>query len=95
MPTPSFVIIADVSGETLNSSAANFRTAVNGVASGTLNTLNGSFGSEVSIILKVTLDVISLERNIQTSTGNEDFFNPYVEKQIINISESGLEHVNL
>lgn len=37
MPTPSSVIIADVAGGTLNSSAANLRTAVNGVASGTLN----------------------------------------------------------
>lgn len=37
MPTPSSVIIAEVAGGTLNSSAANFRTAVNGVFSGTLN----------------------------------------------------------
>lgn len=36
-PTPSFVIIALVAAGTLNSSAANFNTAVNGVASGTLN----------------------------------------------------------
>ncbi|CAN8012575.1 unnamed protein product [Ixodes pacificus] len=48
----------------LTSSAANFSTAVNGVHSGTLSlecqllvtyTLNGSFGSEVSVILNVTL----------------------------------------
>lgn len=34
---PSSVIIADVAGGTLNSSAANFNTAVNGVLSGTLS----------------------------------------------------------
>lgn len=42
MPTPSSVIIADVAGGTLNSSAANFNTAVNGVASGTLKLKFGS-----------------------------------------------------
>lgn len=31
MPIPSSVIIADVAGSTQNSSAANFKTAVNGV----------------------------------------------------------------
>lgn len=31
------MIIAEVAGGTLNSSAANFNTAVKGVASGTLN----------------------------------------------------------
>jgi hypothetical protein len=36
------------------SSAANFKTAVKGASSGTLNTLNGSFGSEVSTTLNVT-----------------------------------------
>ena len=45
-----------VAGGTLNSSAANLRTAVNGVPSGTERTLNGSFGSEVRVILNVTLD---------------------------------------
>lgn len=79
IPIPSSVMIADVVGSTLNSSAANFNTAVNGVFSGTLNlqvnryliwlyyiyiiryihiltyTLNGSLGSEVKVILKVTL----------------------------------------
>lgn len=34
---PSSVIMADVAGGTLNSSAANFNTAVNGVFSGTLS----------------------------------------------------------
>lgn len=53
---PSSVMIALVAAGTLNSSAANFRTAVNGVPSGTLSTLNGSFGSDVRVILKVTLD---------------------------------------
>ena len=48
-------MIADVAGACLNSSAANFSTAVNGVFSGTLSTLNGSFGSEVNTILNVTL----------------------------------------
>ena len=43
---PSSVIIAEVAGGTLNSSAANFKTAVKGVASGTLKTLKGSLGSE-------------------------------------------------
>ena len=59
------------------SSAANFRTAVNGVFSGTLNlrtadqalpnltrnlyTLNGSFGSEVRVILKVTFALLTVD----------------------------------
>jgi len=37
IPIPSSVIIAEVAGGTLNSSAANLSTAVNGVFSGTLN----------------------------------------------------------
>ena len=37
MPMPSSVIMAEVAGGTLNSSAANFRTAVKGVFSGTLS----------------------------------------------------------
>jgi hypothetical protein len=52
---PSFVMIAELSAGTLNSSAANFNTAVNGAASGTLSTLNGNFGSLVKVILKETL----------------------------------------
>merc|ERR1719333_1946799 len=56
MPIPSFVIMALVAGGTLNSSAANLSTAVKGVASGTLRTLKGSLGSEVRVILKVTLE---------------------------------------
>lgn len=39
----------------VTSSAANLSTAVKGACSGTLNTLNGSFGSEVRTTLKVTL----------------------------------------
>lgn len=39
IPMPSFVMIALVAAGTLNSSAANFKTAVKGVLSGTLNTL--------------------------------------------------------
>ena len=54
---PSSVIIAEVAGGTLNSSAANLRTAVKGVFSGTLRTLKGSLGSEVRMILKVTLEL--------------------------------------
>ena len=45
-----------VAGGTLNSSAANLSTAVKGVASGTESTLKGSLGSEVRVILKVTLE---------------------------------------
>ena len=52
---PSSVMIADVAGACLNSSAANFSTAVKGVFSGTLRTLKGNFGSDVSTILNVTL----------------------------------------
>lgn len=37
IPTPSFVMIALVAAGTLNSSAANFKTAVKGVDSGTLS----------------------------------------------------------
>ena len=47
-------MIAELSAGTLNSSAANFNTAVKGAASGTLSTLNGSLGSLVSVILKDT-----------------------------------------
>lgn len=39
MPIPSSVMMALVAGSTRNSSAANFSTAVNGVASGTLSLL--------------------------------------------------------
>jgi len=49
-----FVMIADVAEGTLNSSAANLSTAVNGVASGTLSTRKGSLGSDVRMILNVT-----------------------------------------
>merc|ERR1719402_699148 len=56
IPMPSSVMMALVAGGTLNSSAANLRTAVKGVASGTDNTLKGSLGSEVRVILKVTFD---------------------------------------
>lgn len=49
-------MMADVAGGTLNSSAANFNTAVKGVFSGTDNTLKGNLGSEVSVILNVTLE---------------------------------------
>lgn len=57
MPIPSSVIIALVAGGTLNSSAANFNTAVKGVHSGTQRTLKGSFGSDVKVILNVTFDI--------------------------------------
>merc|ERR550539_932921 len=52
---PSSVMMADVAGGTRNSSAANLSTAVKGVFSGTESTLNGSFGSDVRVILNVTL----------------------------------------
>lgn len=48
------VMMALVWGGTLNSSAAYLSTAVKGAASGTLNTLKGSLGSEVRMILKDT-----------------------------------------
>lgn len=57
IPIPSLVIIALVAAGTLNSSAANFSTAVKGVLSGTLRTLYGSRGSDVSVILKDTFDL--------------------------------------
>jgi len=60
MPIPSSVMIAEVAGGTLNSSAANFRTAVKGVLSGTLRTLKGNFGSDVRTILNVTFDPIAV-----------------------------------
>ena len=60
MPTPSSVMTADVAGFCLNSSAANFNTAVNGVCSGTLRTLKGSFGSDVRVILKVTFVAVAM-----------------------------------
>jgi len=47
-------MIAEVEAGTLNSSATYFNTAVKGACSGTDTTLNGSFGSEVKVILKVT-----------------------------------------
>jgi len=59
MPIPSSVMIALVAGGTLNSSAANFSTAVNGVFSGTESTLKGSFESDVRVILKVTFDIFA------------------------------------
>lgn len=42
-------------GGTWNSSAAYFNTWVNGAFSGTFNTLYGNFGSDVNVILNVTL----------------------------------------
>lgn len=57
MPTPSSVMMALVSGVDLNCSAAYLTTAVKGVESGTLKTLYGNFGSDVSVILKVTFVV--------------------------------------
>lgn len=70
---PSSVIIALVAGGTLNSSAANLRTAVNGVHSGTLRTLKGSLGSDVNVILNVTLDV-SFARETQKGPSGKQWF---------------------
>ena len=53
---PSSVMMAEVAGGTLNSSAANFNTAVNGAPSGTVNTLKGSLGSLVSVMRNDTLE---------------------------------------
>jgi len=61
MPIPSSVMIALVAGGTLNSSAANFSTAVNGVFSGTERTLKGSLESDVRVILKVTFDIFLIK----------------------------------
>ena len=47
-PTPSSVMMAEVAGGTLNSSAANLSTAVNGVFSGTLR-LAGTARVTVSV----------------------------------------------
>lgn len=66
---PSSVMMALVSAGTLNSSEANFSTAVKGVASGTLSTLNGSLGSDVSVILNVTLLILFVclgKRNVNS-----------------------------
>jgi len=54
-------MMAEVSGDTLNSSAANRTTAVNGVSSGTFILFQGSLGSEAKVILKVQL-LFDLER---------------------------------
>merc|ERR1712110_1031568 len=60
IPIPSSVKIALVAAGTLKLSAANFNTAVNGVDSGTLSFLNGSLGSDVSVILNDTFCAILL-----------------------------------
>eukprot|EP00199_Chlamydomonas_sp_CCMP681_P008410 CAMPEP_0119101206 /NCGR_PEP_ID=MMETSP1180-20130426/325_1 /TAXON_ID=3052 ORGANISM="Chlamydomonas cf sp, Strain CCMP681" /NCGR_SAMPLE_ID=MMETSP1180 /ASSEMBLY_ACC=CAM_ASM_000741 /LENGTH=62 /DNA_ID=CAMNT_0007085291 /DNA_START=651 /DNA_END=839 /DNA_ORIENTATION=- len=52
--------MALVAAGTLNSSAANLSTAVKGASSGTENTLYGSLGSEVRVILKVTLATVAV-----------------------------------
>eukprot|EP00882_Tetradesmus_deserticola_P010752 GHRQ01011354.1.p3 GENE.GHRQ01011354.1~~GHRQ01011354.1.p3 ORF type:complete len:121 (-),score=3.54 GHRQ01011354.1:21-383(-) len=64
MPTPSFVIMALVCAGTLNSSAANFSTAVKGASSGTLKTLKGSLGSDVRVILNVTFDMVATDSRL-------------------------------
>jgi hypothetical protein len=55
-------MMALVAAGTLNSSAANLSTAVKGVFSGTLSTLYGNLGSDVSVILKDTLDPDAIAR---------------------------------
>ena len=56
---------------TLNSSAANLRTAVKGAASGTVKTLKGNFGSEVRVTLKVTFDISrSVSSDLIQDSGN-------------------------
>ena len=67
IPTPLFVIIALVSGVTLNCSAMNLIAALNGASSGTsilinknkklymlIYTLKGNFGSLAKVILNLT-----------------------------------------
>jgi hypothetical protein len=51
---PSSVMMADVAGFCLNSSATYLSTAVKGAASGTDTTLYGSLGSLVSVIFNET-----------------------------------------
>ena len=58
MPTPSLVMSALVASFCLNSLHTNFNTAVNGASSGTFMVLKGSFGSEVSVILNETCEVV-------------------------------------
>ncbi len=66
IPTPLFVIIALVSGVTLNCSAINLIAALKGASSGTsilikykyyiiyiIYTLNGNFGSLAKVILNL------------------------------------------
>ena len=78
------MIIADVAAGTLNCSAAYLRTAVKGASSGTFRlksndwrhrgvhsgtyTLNGKFGSEVSVILNFTFDFVAADI-LSTVTG--------------------------
>ena len=54
MPTPSFVMMAEVSAFCLNSLHTKPSTAVNGASLGTFIILYGSFGSDVSVILNWT-----------------------------------------
>ena len=56
MPIPSSVMMADVAGSTLNSSAANLRTAVNGVASGTLSLNRKRKTNKKRVELRLYLD---------------------------------------
>ena len=64
IPTPSSVMMALVAGGTLNSSAANLSTAVNGACSGTERTRKGSLGSLASVILKVTFALEGVDGGI-------------------------------
>lgn len=54
MPTPSLVMMAEVSAFCLNSLHTKPSTAVNGASLGTFIILYGSFGSDVSVILNWT-----------------------------------------
>lgn len=68
IPIPSFVIIALVAAGTLSSSAANFKTVVKGVLSGTRST---SYGSG---ILKEALDMVApVGAETQHPLGGKDF----------------------
>ena len=63
--------VALAARETLTSSAAYLSTAVKGASSGTLRTLYGSLGSEVSVILNVTFDLKGWESDRARERGAE------------------------
>jgi hypothetical protein len=73
------VMMALVCGGTLNSSAAYFNTAVKGASSGTMNTLKGSLGSDVSVTLNDTFPDMSAQNPFRTM---QRFFLPSHSKSV-------------